>query len=248
MEKIADELLTVSENLPFVAATSETLEALLDSEWWEGVTIPDLEKVRREIRDLVEFVPRHKRQVVVLDVEDEFGNIAEVDLPIEHASVGVNVSRVEEELRTALAGYQDSLAMQKLRTARTLTETDVEALEAMVGEAGLEGVDEVRESLGGDTIPAFVRRLVGLDEEAMRAEFADLLEVLNIDRKPDQLHPPCHQGACKERWSDYAGSVRRVVLPTRLGRRSVPGKPGSGDGPPESAGTDKFNGQCGVNR
>lgn len=176
VEKIADELLTVSENLPFVAAASAILETLLDSEWWEGVTVTELEKIRREIRDLVEYVPRHKRQVVVLDVEDEFGEIAEVDLPVEHASVGINLSRVEEELRTALARHQDSLAMQKLRTARPLTETDIEDLEAMVADVGLEGINEVRESLCGDTIPAFVRRLVGLDEEAMHAEFADLLE------------------------------------------------------------------------
>lgn len=176
VEKIADELLTVAENLPFVAAASATLETLLDSEWWEGVTVTELEKIRREIRNLVEYVPRHTRHVVVLDVEDEFGDIAEVDLPIEYASVGVNVSRVEEELRTALAKHRDSLAMQKLRTARPLTENDVEDLEAMIAEAGLEGVDEVRKSLGGDTIPAFVRRLVGLDGEAMRAEFADLLD------------------------------------------------------------------------
>ena len=46
----------------------------------------------------------------------------------------------------------------------------------MVADLGLAGVDEVRASLGGDTIPAFIRRLVGLDEDAMRAEFADLLE------------------------------------------------------------------------
>lgn len=176
VENIADELLTVSENLPFVVAASATLEALLDSQWWEGVTVTELEKIRREIRDLVEFVPRHKRQVVVLDVEDEFGDIAEVDLPIEHASVGVNLNRVEEELRTALQAHRDSMAMQKLRTARPLSETDVEDLEAMVAEVGLEGIDEVRKSLGGDTIPAFVRRLVGLDEEAMRSEFADLVE------------------------------------------------------------------------
>lgn len=176
VEKVADELLTVAENLPFVAAARETLESLLDSTWWEGVTVADLEKVRRELRDLVEYVPRHQRQVVVLDVADEFGDIAEVDLPVEHANVGVNVSRVEEELRTALAEHKDSLAMQKLHTARPLTDADVQDLEAMVADVGLEGVDEVRESLGGDTIPAFVRRLVGLDEVAMRAEFADLLE------------------------------------------------------------------------
>lgn len=176
VEQVADELLTVAENLPFVAAASETLEALLDSAWWEGVTLADLEKVRREIRALVEYVPRHKRQVVVLDVEDEFGDIAEIDLPVEHAAVGVNISRVEGELRSALAEHRDSMAMQKLRTARPLMDSDVEDLEEMVADVGLEGVEEVRDSLGGDTIPAFVRRLVGLDEDAMRTEFADLLE------------------------------------------------------------------------
>ena len=175
-EQVAGELLTVAETLPSVAAVSDTLESLLDSSWWEGVTVAELEKVRREIRDLVEYVPRRKRQVVVLDVEDEFGDIAEVDLPVEHAAVGVNMGRVEEEIRAALQAHQDSLAMQKLRTARPLAESDVEDLEAMVADLGLAGVDEVRESLGGDTIPAFIRRLVGLDEDAMRAEFADLLE------------------------------------------------------------------------
>lgn len=176
VETIATELLTVAENLPFVAAVSATLEVLLDAEWWSGVTITELEKVRRELRDLVGFVPRGQRHIVVLDMEDEFGDIAEVDMHIQHAAIGVNPTLIEEQLRTILEGHHDSLAMQKLRTARPLTDSDVEDLEAMVANAGFEGIDEVRESLGGDTIPAFIRRLVGLEEEAMRAEFADLLE------------------------------------------------------------------------
>lgn len=45
----------------------------------------------------------------------------------------------------------------------------------MVADAGLEGVDELPEKLGGDMIPDFIRRLVGLDEAAVRAELADLL-------------------------------------------------------------------------
>ncbi|WP_080792404.1 DEAD/DEAH box helicase family protein [Corynebacterium pacaense] len=176
VEQIADELLQVVDTLPDVAAAASTFEALLDPAWWDGVTLNDLEKVRRSIRDLVDFIPRNKRQVVVLDVEDEFSEIAEIDLPTAHAAVGINLSRVEEQLRTALALHHDSLAMQKLRTARPLTNVDVEALETMIAQVGLEGVDEVRLSLGGDTIPAFIRRLVGLDEDAMRSEFADLLE------------------------------------------------------------------------
>lgn len=176
VERIADELLGVVDTLPFVAAASSTLELLLDPSWWDGVTLNDLERVRRDVRDLVEFVPRNKRQVVVLDIEDEFGDIAEVDLPTSHAAVGINLTRVEEELRIALAAHHDSLAMQKLRTARPLTDVDVAALESLIADIGLEGVEEVRLSLGGDSIPAFVRRLVGLDEDAMRSEFADLLD------------------------------------------------------------------------
>lgn len=176
VERIAQELIEVSENLPFVADALPTLESLVNSEWWKGATITELELVRRNVRDLVEFVPRGKRQVVVLDVEDEFGEIAEVDIPLEHSAAEVNVSRVEAELREALAKHGDSLSMQKLRTARPLSNVDVQNLEHMVAEVGLEGVDEVQKSLGGDTIPAFVRRLVGLDEATMKAEFEDLLE------------------------------------------------------------------------
>ena len=38
-----------------------------------------------------------------------------------------------------------------------------------------ESVDKLRERMGGDSIPAFIRRLVGLDEDAVREQFADLL-------------------------------------------------------------------------
>ncbi|WP_286955167.1 MULTISPECIES: DEAD/DEAH box helicase family protein [Corynebacterium] len=175
VEQIAQELLGVAENLPFVASASATLEAVLDSSWWEGLTLNDLEKLRRDVRDLVEFVPRNKRQVVILDVQDEFGEIAEIDVPVTHAAVGVNLALVEAGLRAALAQYADSLPMQKLRTARPLNNTDIDALEAMIADIGLEGVDDVRRSLGHDTIPAFIRRLVGLDERAMREQFDDLL-------------------------------------------------------------------------
>ncbi|HZK32249.1 MAG TPA: DEAD/DEAH box helicase family protein, partial [Corynebacterium sp.] len=176
VEQVAAALLTVADTLPFVAEAATTLEALLDPTWWDGVTLADLEQVRRQLRDLVDYVPRGKRQVVVLDVADEFSEIAEVDLPLEQADRGVNLTRVEEELRSMLEAHRDSLALQKLRTARPLTAQDVTDLETLVAEVGLEDVEGVRESLGGDSIPAFIRRLVGLDEDAMREEFADLLE------------------------------------------------------------------------
>ncbi|SES13781.1 type I restriction enzyme subunit R [Corynebacterium cystitidis DSM 20524] len=54
---------------------------------------------------------------------------------------------------------------------------DRQALEEMVAQVSAEDVQRVRESIGGgDSVPAFIRRLVGLEPDAVRAEFADFLD------------------------------------------------------------------------
>lgn len=174
VERIAVDLLAV-DNINAVLKQRELLASLSDPQWWEAVTVEDLEQVRTRVRALVDYLPRHQRKAVITDIEDEFGAVAEVELPASGADIFLNIDRVEEELRAALQRHSDSTAMRKLRTARALTDTDVRALEAMVADAGLEGVEQLRESLGGDTVAAFIRRIVGLDEEAVRAEFADLI-------------------------------------------------------------------------
>lgn len=175
VEKIAADLLMV-DNIAPVVAQRDLLSQVADPEWWTDVTVEDLETVRRGLRDLMDFLPQHKRTTVITDFEDEFGDVAEFDLPTGEASVFINVSLVEEKLRAELERHHSSVAMQKLRTARPLTPSDVEALELMIADVGLEGVDTLREKLGADSIPDFIRRLVGLDEAAMREEFADLLQ------------------------------------------------------------------------
>lgn len=176
VEKVATELLSVADTITLVGKQKDVLSCLTDSEWWEGITVEDLETARRAVRGLVEFVPKHSRSVVILDIEDEFGDVAEVTLPSDEASNLINLSKVEEQLRAVLTRHSDTIAMQKLRTARPLTSTDIAALEAMVADAGLQGVDQLRENLGGDSIPAFIRRMVGMEEAAIREEFADLLQ------------------------------------------------------------------------
>lgn len=175
VEKIAVDLLAV-DNINAVTKAHEILDYLTNPEWWESVTVEDLEVVRKKVRGLLEYLPRNKRNTVITDIEDEFGDVAEVELPASVANAFINIDRVEDELRKVLEQHSSSTAMQKLRTARPLTDTDVQALESMIADAALEGIDELRETMGGDSIPAFIRRLVGLDEEAVREEFADLIK------------------------------------------------------------------------
>lgn len=93
------------------------------------------------------------------------------------AGVGVHESRIEARLREFFNEQKNTVAMQKLRTARPLTEQDIAALEEMVAQVSSEDVERVRESLGGgDSVPAFIRRLVGLEPDAVRVEFSDFLD------------------------------------------------------------------------
>ena len=176
MEKIADDLLAVRETIPTVKEREGFLERVVSPEWWKTVTAEELEDIRVGLRDLIQFVPKGHRNVVTFDIADEMGEVVVSEGMPELPGSDSLPSHVEERLRQLLQEHANDLAMIKLRTARPLNAEDVSALEAMVADAGLAGVDELRAQLGGDSIPAFIRRLVGLDPEAMRAEFADLMD------------------------------------------------------------------------
>ncbi|WP_257159141.1 DEAD/DEAH box helicase family protein [Corynebacterium cystitidis] len=175
LEQLAGDLLGIE--LAQVRKHAGILERVLDPEWWEGVTLADLEESRVVIRGLAELIPRSQRKIVVFDFEDTVSDLEEVDLNPASAAVGVHESRIEARLREFFNEQKYSVAMQKLRTARPLTEQDIAALEEMVAQVSSEDVERVRKSLGGgDSVPAFIRRLVGLEPDAVRAEFSDFLD------------------------------------------------------------------------
>ena len=42
-------------------------------EWWQDVTIPMLERVRKRLRALVKLIDKQKRKPIYTDFEDEMG-------------------------------------------------------------------------------------------------------------------------------------------------------------------------------
>ena len=50
-------------------------------EWWQDVTVPMLEVVRRRLRDLVKLIEKQQRKPIYTDFEDEMGAETGVDLP-----------------------------------------------------------------------------------------------------------------------------------------------------------------------
>src|SRR5439155_6484891 len=67
--------------IPMVQAQMACILDLQTDEWWQDVTVPMLEGVRRRLRSLVQLIEKQRRKLIYTDFEDEMGGERPVDLP-----------------------------------------------------------------------------------------------------------------------------------------------------------------------
>lgn len=64
-----------------VAAEMAVVAEVQTDEFWQDLTLPMLETVRRRLRALVKLIEREKRPLVYSDFEDRVGAGAEIEVP-----------------------------------------------------------------------------------------------------------------------------------------------------------------------
>ena len=175
-------LLEEMANVPMVAKELALILAIQSEDFWQDVTSPTLENVRRRLRALIKLIEAKRRPIVYTDFEDEIGASAAVE--IRGVDVGTDMDRFRAKARHFLKEHADRLAIIKLRRNEPLTPTDIGELERIFVNAGAapEQIEAIRAEGG---LGLFVRSLVGLDREAAKQAFADFL----AKRKPtaDQI-------------------------------------------------------------
>lgn len=72
-----------------VAAQMQLIQAVQQDDWWEHVTLPMLENLRKRLRDLVKFIDKARRVIVVMDFEYQIGRQTEVGIKSLTAAVDV---------------------------------------------------------------------------------------------------------------------------------------------------------------
>jgi type I restriction enzyme R subunit len=156
--------------IPAINAEMVLIQAAASEDWWEGVTVPMLETVRRRLRALVKLIPKGEKKVVYTDFEDEIGDLSTIDLP--QVTAGLNMAKFKDKARAFLRAHESHLALQRLRRNQPLTPTDLTELEKMLLEAGgsPELINEAREKSHG--LGIFIRSLVGLDRETAMQAFS----------------------------------------------------------------------------
>lgn len=162
--------------IPAVKQQIELIQALQTEAFWEGITLPMIESIRRKVRGLVQFIERTPGNSVYTMLTDEIGESSEVK--IDNFSTGINLAQYKRKVEAYIRANEHHMAIAKLRHNRPLTPTDLEELERFVYGAEVVGGREAFEKHYGNERPltVFIRSLVGLDRTAAKEAFAAFLD------------------------------------------------------------------------
>jgi type I restriction enzyme R subunit len=167
-------LLEEKSSIPMVQQQLSLIQDIQTDEWWQDVTTPMLETVRRRLRALVKLIEKQARKPIYTDFEDLMGDETSVEFP--GFAAPDDFERFRAKARAFLKSHENHLTIHKLRMNRPLTSTDLSELEEMLAASGIGGHDDLqrakKESQG---LGLFVRSLVGLDREAAKQAFAGFL-------------------------------------------------------------------------
>ena len=173
MKEIASSLEEKS-NIPMVQQQLVLIEEIQTDEFWQDVTTPILENVRKKLRLLVKLIDKAQRPPVYTDFEDELGGESRVELP--GFSAGVDLDRFRAKARQFLKEHENDPAVHKLRFNEALGNDDLAALEQILIKAGAATPAEIEEAkVASNGFGLFIRSLVGLDREAAKRAFEGFL-------------------------------------------------------------------------
>jgi type I restriction enzyme, R subunit len=167
-------LLQDKSSIPMIQAELPLILDLLTDEWWQNVTVPILENVRRRLRSLVKLIEKKERKPLYTDFEDLMGFEREFILP--GFSTPGDFERFRAKARQFLKANENHLAVYKLRMNEPLTPTDLAELGRMLSQSGIgnaEDVQRAKEMSHG--LGLFVRSLIGLDREAAKKALGSFL-------------------------------------------------------------------------
>lgn len=167
-------LLEEKSAIPMVRDQMVLIQDVQSDEWWQDVTVPMLEVLRRRLRDLVKLIEKQKRKPIYTDFEDQMGGETAVTLP--GFSEGTDYAKFRAKARAFLRAHQNHLAIHKLRMNKPLTETDLAELERLLVENGVGDAQHVQQAvMESHGLGLFVRSVVGMDRAAAKDALAGFL-------------------------------------------------------------------------
>ncbi|MET3650307.1 DEAD/DEAH box helicase family protein [Dyella japonica] len=162
--------------IPTVRAELSLIQDVQTEEYWKDVTVDMVERLRRRLRGLIQFIERKSIKPVYTLLTDEKGESSEVVL--KDFSTGINLAQYKKKFEAYIRSNENHVAIAKLKHNRQLTLTDLAELQRFVYESEpVESRERFEQCFGVDKpLTVLIRSLVGLDRNAAKEAFGRFLD------------------------------------------------------------------------
>lgn len=159
--------------IPSVANRMDTIKEVQRQTFWAAATLPIIERVRVELRDLIKFLEREEATIYYTSFEDQFSG------PVKDHQVIYpfnDLAAYRQKVEFYLKEKSNYITIHKLRNNVQITNEELGELEVMLFEQGGIGTkEEFIKAYGEQPLGKFIRGILGLDVNAAKLAFGEIL-------------------------------------------------------------------------
>ncbi len=193
VQKVAGLLVEKKATLPQVQAKMATLKEVLSVATWENVSLQWLEKVRKDLRELMQFLKGDKGRWFVVDIEDVISDDGEAE------GVKMRVS-YKQRIIDFLAANRNLPVLKKIKNIEQLSVDDVNELERILWEelgSREEYDNHTKGMLCGANVAIFIRSLIGVDRREALNRFSEFLSDNALNSEQEEFLNTIVQYVCE---------------------------------------------------
>lgn len=176
-------------NLSQVQAKATTIQTIRKNDYWKTVTVQSLEELRNELRGIMQFKLNEKPPAYtppVTDIEEDESKIEYREFEPQSLET-LNMVKYKNEVESALKEIIDTNpTLIKIKAGQPVNQKDLDELNSLILTQHSNVNLKVLEEFWPDTkghLDYAIRRIIGMDSEAVQKEFQDFINQHNLSSK-----------------------------------------------------------------
>jgi len=157
-------------NIPQVKAEQLTIEKVQTKDFWDAITIIDLDYVRIALRDLIRFIEKEGQKIYYTDFTDQILMVNEGQ-SLYHSN---DLQNYKKKVEFYLKEHRDTIAVYKIHNNKKLSQGDLKELENILWEE-LGSKADYEKEYGDTPIGKLIRKIVGVNRETVNEAFSEFL-------------------------------------------------------------------------
>lgn len=169
--------------LPQVQAKMDTIKEVLMDVAWQNVSLKWLEKVRKDLRDLLKFLMGNNNQSFTVDIEDTITDDGEASGVMPRMSY-------KQSVLDFLTQNRNLPVLQKIYKIEQLNEADIAELERILWQelGSKDDYDKYTKGMScGSNVAIFVRSMVGVDRKNAIRRFSEYISGSELNAEQEDF-------------------------------------------------------------